>query len=251
MGLLNKNSYSRAGLGLLIAGSLISLTAYFILALTWLTALGISMIIMSFVFLAVGKTIPKLPPEVCSLILETGIDNITAIIEELGIRNKATYLPSSITGNRPQALIPLNSATPLPPIHRVLNQRLIVRYASGPDDFGLLLFTIGSIATSLLESRPGPNADEFESALNSLLTGILGMADGARVIVQEGQITVEIRNPRIENKSSWSNQCLGNPLASIVASIASEAWDRPVMIKQEKQLGNNYSILLEVVRENT
>ncbi|MFQ6122103.1 MAG: hypothetical protein ACE5LA_03480, partial [Dehalococcoidales bacterium] len=62
--MLNKNSYIWAGLGLLIAGSLISLADYFIFLLTWLTALGICMLILSFILLALGRTIPKLPPEV-------------------------------------------------------------------------------------------------------------------------------------------------------------------------------------------
>lgn len=247
MGLFNKNSYSRAGLSLLIAGVVIALPAFFLLALTWLTALAISMVIMSFILLALGKTIPKLSPEVCNLVLETGVDNMSAIIEELGIRNKAVYLPSSLTGNRPQALIPLNSGQPLPPINKVLNRRLIVKYATGPDDFGLLLSTIGSIATGLLESVPGPNVDELESAMNSLLTGILGMADGTSAAIENSQVTITIRNPRVENKSTWSNRCLGSPLASIAASITAEAWDKPVAIKQEEPLGNTISVTLEVL----
>ncbi len=248
MGLLNKSPYSRAGLGLLIAGVVIALPAYFLLALTWLTALAISMVIMSFILLALGKTIPKLSPEVCNLVLETGIDNMSAIIEELGIRNKAIYLPSSLTGNRPQALIPLNSGQSLPPINKILNQRLIVKYATGPDDFGLLLSTIGSIAAGLLASAPSPDADDLESAMNSLLTGILGMADGASAAVQDGQVTIVIRNPRVEDVSTWSNRCLGSPLASIAASITAEAWDKPVTIKQEEPLGKNYSVILEVLK---
>ena len=112
--MLHKNPYTWAGLGLLVAGSLVSLSSYFILLLTWLTALGISMLILSFILFALGRTIPKLPPEVSALLLETGIDNIATIVEELGIRTKAIYLPSSLTSGRPQALIPLHSNPSLP-----------------------------------------------------------------------------------------------------------------------------------------
>ena len=45
IGLLNKNLYTWAGLGLLVAGSLVFLLSYFILLLTWLAALGISMLL--------------------------------------------------------------------------------------------------------------------------------------------------------------------------------------------------------------
>ena len=247
--MLNKNTYTWAGLGLLIAGSLVSVSAYFILHLTWLTALGICMLILSFILLALGKTIPKLSPEVCSLLLETGIDNIAAIVEELGIRAKAIYLPSSLTSGRPQALIPLHSNPALPPPTKALPQRLIVKYGASPDDIGLLLSTIGTTAIDMLESRPGPTSAELEVALTSLLTGILGVADKTSVVSQENRIKIEIRNPRVEteNRATWSQHCLGGPLASVAASLTAEAWDKPVTIKQEEHHRGKLSIELEVI----
>ena len=244
--MLNKNAYTWAGLGLLIAGSLVSLLAYFLFALTWLTALGICMFILSFILLALGRTIPKLPPEVCGLLLETGIDNMATIVEELGIRTKAVYLPSSLNGGRPKALIPLHANPSLPPIKNALPRRLIARYGDGPDDIGLLLSTLGSTAVGMLESRPEPTSEGLESALTSLFTGILGVADRVKVALQENHIKVEIHNPRIENKATLHHQCLGGPLASVVASVAAEAWNRPVTIKQEEHLRGKYSIELEV-----
>ena len=204
------------------------------------------MLILSFILLALGRTIPKLPPEVCSLLLETGIDNMAAIVEELGIRTKAIYLPSSLTGGRPKALIPLHTNPSLPPINKVLPQRFIARYGTRPDDIGLLLSTIGSTAVGLLESRPGPTSDALESALTSLFTGILGVADRIKVTCHENHIKVEIHNPRIETKATWCHQCLGGPLASVVASVATEAWDKPVTITQEEHLKGKYSVELEV-----
>ncbi|MFQ6122861.1 MAG: hypothetical protein ACE5LA_07390, partial [Dehalococcoidales bacterium] len=62
--MLNKNPYTRVGLVLLIGGSLLALSAYFVFFVIWLTALGICMLILSFILLALGRTIPKLPPEV-------------------------------------------------------------------------------------------------------------------------------------------------------------------------------------------
>ena len=245
--MLNKNPYTWAGLGLLVAGSLVSLLSYFILLLTWLTALGISMLILSFILLALGRTIPKLSPEVSALLLETGIDNIATIVEELGIRAKAIYLPSSLTSGRPQALIPLHSNSTPFLITKALPQRLIVRYGASPDDIGLLLSTIGTTAVGMLESKPAPTSIELESALTSLFRGILGMADRTRVVSRENHISVEVYNPRIENKNNWFHQCLGGPLASIVASMAAEAWNRPVTINQEEHHKGKCSIELEVL----
>ena len=246
--MLNKNPYTWAGLGLLVAGSLVFLSSYFIFLLTWLTALGISMLILSFILLALGRTVPKLAPEVSALLFETAIDNTASIVEELGIKSKAIYLPSALTSGRPQALIPLHSESTLPPITQAPLQRLIVRYGTSPDNIGLLLSTAGTTAVGMLESRPGPTSAELESALTSLFRGILGVADRTTVTTRENHISVEIYNPRIENKTTWAHQCLGGPLASMVASVAAEAWDKPVIIKQEEENKGKYSVELEVMR---
>ena len=245
--MLNKNSYIKIGFGLLIAGSLISVSDYFLLHLTWLTALGIGMLILAFIFLALGKTIPKLPPEVCGLLLETGFDNISAITEELGINNKAIYLPSSLTGGRPKALIPLHSKASPKIITGALPQRLIINYGTSPDDVGLLLSTAGSTAVGMLESKPGSTPAALESALASLLTGILGVADRVSVICQGNLTMVEIYNPRIENRTTWSHHCLGGPLASIVAAVTAEARDLPVIIKREERNRGKHSVEIEVI----
>lgn len=243
-----KNQYTWGGLALLIAGGLVSLPAYLLFHLIWLTAIGICMLILSFILLVLGKAVPKLSPEVCGLLLETGIDNIATLIEELGIKTKAIYLPSSLTTGRPRAFIPLHANGVRPEITKALPQRLIARYGANPEDIGLLISTIGSTAAGMLESKPGATAVELESALTSLLTGRLGVANGTRVVCYNNHIKVEINKPRIENGASWSHHCLGGPLATVVASIAAEAWDKPITIKQEEQLHGKYYVELEVIR---
>jgi hypothetical protein len=244
--LKNINAYIWAGLSLLVAGAIVTLSAYYIFSFIWLTALGICMLILSFILVALGKAIPKLPPEVCSLLLETGVDNIATLIEELGIKSKAIYLPSSLTSKYPKAFIPLHSNGSHPEITKALPKRLIARYGSSPEDIGLLITTIGSTATGMLESKPGATSDELESALTSLLTGRLGVADSTGVTCNNNHIKVEINKPRLENGASWSHQCLGGPLATIVASVAAEAWNKPMIISQEGQYNGKYRIELEV-----
>ena len=210
--------------------------------------LVIGILTLSFIFLALRKAVPKLPPEVCSLLLETGIDNIAALIEELGIKTRAIYLPSSLVRNGPRAFIPLHSNESRPEITKALPQRLIARYGASPEDIGLLFSTIGSTATGMLESKPGATATELESALTSLFTGRLGVAEGTKVNCHHNHISIEINKPRIKNGASWSHHCLGGPLATVAASIAAEAWDKPITIKQEEQLNGKYYIELEISR---
>lgn len=248
--MINKNSYTWTGLSLLVAGGLISLPAYLILHLVWLTALGICLLILSLILLALGKATPQLPPEVCSLLLETGIDNIAALIEELGITTRAIYLPSSLTADRPRAFIPLHPDATKPVITEALPHRLIARYGTGAEDMGLLVSTIGSAAMGMLETKPGASPVELESALTSLFTGRLGIADGTRVLGDSHHIRVEIDRPHLKNGADWSHRCLGGPLASLVASIAAEAWDKPVAITQEASLKGKYCVELEVIGED-
>jgi hypothetical protein len=240
------NPYLWAGLGLLVAGCLISVPAYFIFGSTWLTALGICMLILGAILAALGKAVPKLPPEVCSLLLETGIENIAALIEELGIKTRAIYLPSSPTCRYPRAFIPLHANGSRPEITKALPKRLIARYGSNPDDIGLIVTTIGSAAAGMIETKPRATPEHLESALTSLLTGRLGVADGARVFFSNNHLMVEISRPRLENGSTWSHQCLGGPLATLVASVAAEAWQKSMTISKEEGNNGKYCIELEI-----
>jgi hypothetical protein len=244
--LINRNPYIWAGFGLLVTGVVIFLPAYFVFHLNWLAALGICMLILAFILLALGRAIPRLPPEVSGLLLEAAIDNIAVLIEELGIKNRAIYLPSSLANGKPMAFIPLRSAGSPPAITRALPRRLIAHYGTSPEDIGLLVSTTGSIAANMLESKPGSTPAELESALTSLFTGRLGVADGVKVIHQDNFIKVEIDRPRLENHPSWAHQCLGGPLAMIVASVAAEAWNKPFTILREEYLNGKIDIELEM-----
>ena len=245
----DRNIYTWTGLSLLVAGAIIILASLLVLSsLVWFTALGITALIMAFILLALARTIPRVTPEVSMLLLETGIDNIATVVEELGIKSKPVYLPSSLTGGRPQALIPLHSNPSLPRITSTLSRRFIVRYGPGPDDVGLLVTTAGTVAVSILESPPGPSSMQLESTLTSLFVGKLGAADKVRVFTIEPGFKVEVRNPRIQSAGDWSHQCLDSSLASVVASVAAEAWNKPFVVTNEEQSGRTYTVEIEPVK---
>ncbi len=246
--LFKKNHYTLSGVILFTIGVLVTLLSYFVIMLTWLTALGFCMLILSFIMIALGMTISQLPPEVCSILMETSMDNMAKIVEELGVRTKAIYLPSSLAGGKPQALIPLQSHTTLSSITHSLPARLVARYGANPDDIGLLLSTPGTAALNLLSQKPGPSSSELESALSILLVGTLGVADKVRLVNGQEKVSVEILHPTMEQRASWCDVCLGKPLASIVATVLAEAWNRPITIIQETYMNNTCTISFEVRR---
>jgi len=247
---LTGNRYRLLGLGLLLAGVGLVPVSYFLLRSVPLVALGLSLVILGAVCLALERAYPMIPPGVSLILMEAGLENIAVMLEELGLRSRAVYLPSSLTGGKPQALIPLNFSDTSPKVPTLaLPRRLIVRYGAAADDMGLLLFTPGSMAVGMLESKPGPTPGAIEAALTSLLVGAIDAAGSVSVFAHDRKVTVQVSAPRVEHRNTRLHRCLGSPLASIAASIATEAMGRPVIIAGEQSGGGRSVIELEVLGE--
>lgn len=105
-----RNRYSELGLGLLLAGAGLIPTSYLLLHSIPIIALGISLVILGAVCLVLGKTRPKIPPELSSLLMETGVENLNSLLEELGLKSKGIYLPSSLTEESHESLFPYTAA---------------------------------------------------------------------------------------------------------------------------------------------
>ncbi len=229
------NSFILLGVCLSLSGLTLSVLAFIILQSTPITALGLSTIILGGVSLALGRGQPKITPEASEILLQSGIENISAIVEELGLKSKAIYLPSSMTSGKPQALIPLNS-NPHPPLlgNIVLPKRLIVKHGPNPEDMGLLVTTPGSAVATMVTAKSDVTEGDLEAALTLVLVGTIGLADGVKVKMEEETIRVEISNPRLEFKKIWVYESLGSPIASIVASAVAEVTDKPVTVDNEQ-----------------
>ncbi len=246
----HRNVYYYLAIVLLIAGGAFAPTSYLLLKSIPLTALGGSMLILGAVCLSLARSLPKVSPETGGMLLEAGVENIATLVEELGLRSKAVYLPSSLTANgQPQALLPLSPNVDLSRLDRALPQRLIVKFGPQAEDIGLLVSTVGSVSASRLEAKPNATADGIESSLTYILTGLLDVADSVSVVrMDEGEIEVEVSHSRLDYKNASIYEWLGTPLASIVASIAAEAVDKPVAITEERHNKGITTIKIGVLR---
>ncbi len=177
--------------------------------------------------------------------LQSGVENVSAIVEELGLKTKAVYLPSSISGDKPKALIPIESNLELGT--KILPNRLIVRYGSTPKAVGLLVITPGSAIGGTVEAKLDCSAGDLESAISLVLSGAVNLADGARVRVDGEKVLVEVVNPRLESSKMWVCESLGSPIASIVASVVAEVLDKPVSINSELSRRGKSFVDLKVV----
>jgi len=241
------NPYRILGLGLCLAGVVFAPISYFIINSVPFTVVGIFSIMIGFTCIALANTRPYISPEACQLILKTGMENTGALLEELGLRNKAIYLPSSTRGGRPQAVIPLVEDGDIRLVKDKISGRLIVRYGANPDELAIAVTTPGSINIDMLETRPGPTSGEIESAAAYILMGVLDIANSVAVNLADAQLDVEVNAPKLQYEDIWYYRCLGSPIASIVAAISSEALQKPVRIKEESYYKGKSRIILEVL----
>ncbi|MFC2057091.1 hypothetical protein ACFLTO_05965 [Chloroflexota bacterium] len=228
-------------------GTIFAPVSYFILDSVPLTAIGISAIIVGFTCIALANTRPYISPEACQLILKTGMENTAALLEELGLRDKAVYLPSTRRDGHAQALIPLGEIKDIQWVKENIPGRLIVRYGIDPENMAIAVTTPGSINIDLLETKPGPTSSEIEAAATYILVGVLDIASSVTVNLTDTQIDIEISGAKLHYEDIWYYRCLGSPIASIIAAISSEALQKPVRIKEESYNKKKSQIVLEVL----
>ena len=244
---MKKNPYRLLGIGLTIAGVIFAPVAYFILNSIPLSAIALSSIMIGFTCIALASARPQISPEASQLILETGMENIAALLEELGLSNKAIYLPSSMRTGNAQALIPLSGEMDILRIKGKIPGRLIVRYGDNPGDMGIVVTAPGGTGLNKLDIKPGPTSSEIEQAVTYVLTGLLDLANSVEVHASDGQMNIAVNGPKLHYENVWYYRCLGSPIASIVASIASDGIGKPVRIKEESYRKGKSMIQLEVL----
>jgi hypothetical protein len=241
-----KNPYRILGIVLAIVGAVLSPVFYFIVGSPPLTATAISAVILGFTCIAIANSRPYLSAEAAQMLLKTGMENTTALLEELGLQNKAIYIPS--TPHSPsRALIPLvdNSGTNI--VTGNLPKRLIVRFGPNSEDIGIAVTTPGNVSIELLEAKPGPAAEEMETALNYLLTGVLDIAHNVSVQITGSKVEVKINTPGMSYENIWYYKCLGSPIASITAAVVAEALKKPLRITEETYQKNEGVVVLEIL----
>jgi hypothetical protein len=241
------NPYRLLGIILAGVGALAAPLFYFVVGSVPLAATAISAIILGLTCILLANTRPYISPEACQMLLKTGMENTSALLEELGIRNKAVYLPSALRDGHPQALVPLVGEGDFSRVKDKLPGRLIVRYGPGSDEMAIAVTTAGSLNLDLLPNKPEPTADSLESSLNYILTGVLDIASGVTVNMVDSRVNVEVSGAKLTYENIWYYRCLGSPLASIAAAITCEALDKPVRIVEENGRKGKSLITLEIL----
>jgi hypothetical protein len=241
-----KNPYQVLGIVLAIIGAILAPIFYFVVGSPPLTATAISVVILGFTCIAIANSRPYLSPEATQMLLKTGMENVSALLEELGLQNKATYLPST-SDSESRALIPLGETGGATIIPDKLPKRLIVRYGPNSEDMAIAITTPGNVSVELLENKPGATVDEMEIALNYLLTGVLDIAHNVTVHISDTKVEVKISGPKMTYENNWYSKCLGSPIASISAAVVAEALKKPLRIAGETYQKTEGVVVLEIL----
>jgi len=228
-----KNPYRLLGTVLCIAGAVLVPIFYFVIGSVPLTSVSLSALIIGFTCIALANARPFLSPQACEMLLKTSLQNTAALLEELGLRNKAIYLPSQSGNGLHRAIIPLTDSIKTESITNNIPARLVVRYGKNPKDMAIVVATTGSASLDLLETKPGPSASEIEASIRYILVGVMDIAGSVNININEAKVTATVNDPRLYYEDIWYYQCLGSPLASIIAAITSEALAKPVVIQKE------------------
>ena len=243
------NVYLYLAVALMTMGVVFCILFYVLFYSVPLIAAGASMLILGLVCFALSRSLPSISPETGAMLLEAGAENINSLIEELGLRVKAIYLPSSRTSSgRPQALLPISSKIDLHDLDRRLPQRLIVKFGPEDKNIGLLVSTPGTASAALLTLEAVSGRESIEASLTQLLVGVLDAVNSVSVQQpNDAEFNVSISNCRLNHSNALMYHWIGTPIASIVASVVAESLDRPVTIIEERQNKRHVTISLGVL----
>jgi len=202
---------------------------------------------IGFACIGIANTRPYISREESEVIIKTGMENTTELLEELGLRNKAVYLPSTMRDGQPQALIPLVPDREIQLVKSKIPGRLIVKYGDNQNDLAIAVTTPGSKIIDMLETRPGPMSGDIKATVADVLAGVLDIANSVTVNMTGTQVDIRVSGAKLNYDGTWYYRCLGSPIASIVATISSEALQKPVRIREESYSRGKGRIILEVL----
>lgn len=238
--------YKLIGLVLVVVGLGLILFAYFSFNAISIIAGGLSTVILGFTCICLGYAPAGVSPQASQLLLKTGAQNVTSLLESFEIKNKAIYFPTSSSEVDPQALIPLTEAESRRKDEIKIGTNPLIKLMPNSNLPAMAVTTAGNLSLSLLPYAPS-GTGEIKPALKKLLTRELGVASGITVYFKDSRINVEVKEAEIKSEGKLYDLYLGSPIASIVAAVSSEALKKPIRIIEENNHHNNIRIALEVL----
>lgn len=202
---------------------------FFIIESIYLVALSAAMLMMGLTLLAVSVEYePNVEPY--RVLSRQLLMNLKLLVEGLDLDNvKPIYLPSSISGNPPLALLPVTSDADKLNLRRKLPKNLIVRYGVGSNDIGLMIATAGSSVIEGEVIERVSDAPGIEGVLSRIMVNRLKIASSVKVVEADGGFRVHISSPILRKVFV---KPFGTVYAQIVGHVCAEALDKPTIVDE-------------------
>ena len=241
-------SYQLFGTVLMLFGSAIALVAFFVADSPGLIAIGISNTVLGMISILIGSTRDHISDKLGGILLATEVENTNNLLKALGITNKAIYFPRSARSERSQAVLFLK-----------------IEKESGKDDEdnlnGLItkidktkaleLVTPGNKFVELFMNDSDVRSNDVESFLINVLVTVLDVANSVELSQEDKIITVVVRGAQLRAQPSLYEQCLGSPIASIVAATLCEMLNKPMRVVEEIEADKESKITLQALDERS
>ena len=232
---MNKKRYTELGSVLMVAGGGVLGASLMLLRSYAGASTGIALLVVGLVIAVLGLSAKTMSPELSELLARTGYENLARLLEELGLRTRAVYLPSAMCGGRVRALIPVSADGDVGSIRHRIEDRLIVEYGEEPDQIGLLVATPGSVAVESMSLGPGVTIDDLTVELTRLAVSSLRIATGVVLHELGSRVEVHFSDESVPTgwRSSATEDCIGSLSASIAAALLAQARGCGVTIESE------------------
>ncbi len=226
------------GLSLVSFGSILSIASYFILENIPLTALGIGLIVLG----SAWAMIPPypLPKDTIIELIKSSCSNIEALLEALGIFEKAIYIPSK--EGRVLAYVPIKKSgnVSIDEISNNLNKMIF----KSKESLGIIL-----APPKAGIGNPHP-VGEIGSDLTTLLEHALvdsEIASSVSAVQSEEIVVVEINKPKGDVDYRRFRIVMGSLPSCIAAQAVAAFFSKPVQIIEERKEGNSLIVNLKVL----
>ncbi len=174
------------------------------------------------------------------------LENLSLLVEGLGLRSKAVYVPSSMSQGGQRILLPVRPLEEASNINTFFPDSLFVKYGPGGEDVGLLLKPPGEwLIKRALDA--GLIVNDVEQSLNNVLAGFINLARSIKVERLGGELVVRLEGLDIKSTRLRAEELLGSPLASITASVAAESLNSLLQVVDEENVDNGLVIKLKVL----
>ena len=262
--LARPETFSAAGIFMLVLGALVGVFGYFI-GIIPILALGLGSLLLGVIILSLPEPTASKTGRLIILSSLPSLLDIDALIEDLDIGSRGIYIPVSGFGNVPKVLLPIKESTPplLPPARLTRSRRVFLTLGKSENERGILLNPPGGEVVSALENLLQVDLstikmDEFAArigfgfeTLNISSRAVALESVGTAVRVDVRSLSIADLEERLRSEAPRLIAQIGSPVTSAIAAAISKVTGNHVRINDSNFDGSRLRVSLEVLESGS